>query len=154
MMSRFCSRQCFAPVLIALGILGLANRASAQQPVPFQGAAAGMVIAAEPAPPDGRLLTATAAGQATHLGQFRRDERVVLRADFSISGTLVFTAANGDRLFATVSGGFNSPTTAVGTYVFTGGTGRFQNASGSARFALVTPDGIRFAVTFDGTITY
>ena len=48
---------------------------------------------------------------------------------------------------------FISPTVAVGTYTFTGGTGRFKNASGEADFESVTSDGIHFALTFEGTIS-
>jgi hypothetical protein len=53
------------------------------------------------------------------------------------TGTRTFTAANGDELYATVAGtsapigpgliGFSA------TFTFTGGTGRFANASGSAQ---------------------
>ena len=64
----------------------------------------------------------------------------------TVAGSMVFTAANGDRLSGVVAGGFSSPTTAVGTYTFTRGTGRFENATGSAGFSVVTPDGVQFAV--------
>jgi hypothetical protein len=54
-----------------------------------------------------------------------------------------------------VEGHFTSPTgeSAEGTYVFTGGTGRFQNASGVAAFE-ITLDGMNFDVSFSGTIQY
>jgi hypothetical protein len=53
--------------------------------------------------------------------------------------TITYTAANGDQLFATFSGtaSFTDPTTIVasGTERYTGGTGRFAGASGSAALA-------------------
>jgi hypothetical protein len=97
------------------------------------------------------------AGTASHLGKFTRTEHVFIDG-FDISGTIVFTAANGDQLRATFEGGFTSPTTAEGTYAFVGGTGRFEHATGTADFAAttaVTPDGVtHVAVTFDGELSY
>ncbi len=57
----------------------------------------------------------------------------------SLSGTDEFTAANGDKLFTTHSGISGAPdaqgnVTFSGEYVFTGGTGKFKGASGSASF--------------------
>lgn len=140
-------------VMAFTAILGLALPASADDPRPFRGSAEGMITGVEPVP-DGLLLTVATTGEATHLGRFTRDEMVVLHADGTLEGSLVFTAANGDRLFADVEGGFISPTTAVGTYTFTGGTGRFSDASGEADFVGVTPDGIHLSLTFEGTISY
>jgi hypothetical protein len=93
-------------------------------------------------------------GQATHLGRFTREASAVLQPDGVVVGTLVWTAANGDQLFANLEAGFVSPTTAVGTYTFVGGTGRFENASGEADFETVTSDGIHFLLTFEGTIGF
>src|SRR5262249_38658405 len=100
-------------------------------------------------------LTVTATGEATYLGQFTSTETVVLDlTNGTFTGTRVFIAANGDQLFATVTGAFTSATTAEGTFTFTGGTGRFQNASGQASFEVVTPDGIHISLTSDGTIEF
>lgn len=58
----------------------------------------------------------------------------------SATGELTLTAANGDQLFGTVTGGetfrldFINPGDGIETFAiiaFTGGTGRFQNATGS-----------------------
>jgi hypothetical protein len=94
-----------------------------------------------------------ATGNATHLGKFTRTENVVLGANGAISGTVVFTAANGDQLAASFTGNFTSPTTATGTYTFTGGTGRFSDATGTASFQAAT-DGLHFTIAFQGTIGY
>jgi hypothetical protein len=73
-------------------------------------------------------------GNATHLGRF------TLTSDFTVDvatatavGTAVWTAANGDQLFTTVTGEavVTFPNAAiVETHVITGGTGRFAGASG------------------------
>ena len=89
-----------------------------------------------PAPPvlefDG-----TGSGTATRLGRFT----VVVRETVSLitatsTGTMNFTAANGDRLFTTTTGAEDafvppneSHTTVIATIV--GGTGRFASATGS-----------------------
>jgi hypothetical protein len=41
----------------------------------------------------------------------------------------------------------------VGEYVITGGTGRFENASGSASFSASMTGSTTFRVSFDGDIT-
>jgi hypothetical protein len=56
-----------------------------------------------------------------------------------MTGTDEFTAANGDKLYATHSGISGVPdaqgnVTFSGEYIFTGGTGKFKGASGSAEF--------------------
>ncbi len=134
-------------------ILSLVYPASARDRVPFKGHAEGVVTATEIIE-DGVLLTIVATGQATHLGRFTRVESVVIHPDGKLEGKITFTAANGDQLYVAVQGGFISATTAEGTYTFTGGTGRFANASGNASFTGVTPDGIHVSVTFHGAIKF
>ncbi|HEX2476147.1 MAG TPA: hypothetical protein VHK01_15455 [Lacipirellulaceae bacterium] len=155
-MNRLLSFRQLAFSATALTILGLCPTASAAPPVPFRGRADLVVTGAEDLPPASRRLTASATGQATHLGRFTRTETVIVDLSTgAFTGTLEFVAANGDRLNADVEGHFTSPTgeSAEGTYVFTGGTGRFQNASGVAAFE-ITPDGMNFDVSFSGTIQY
>ena len=80
----------------------------------------------------------TGSGNATHLGMFTNSGHVDFTPDASNptilhpSGGGVFTAANGDKLnFVIVSGALDL-TTGIGTgdFDFTGGTGRFANATG------------------------
>jgi hypothetical protein len=80
----------------------------------------------------------TGSGNATHLGMFTNTGHVDFTPDASNptilhpSGGGVFTAANGDKLnFVIVSGSLDL-TTGIGTgdFDFTGGTGRFANATG------------------------
>jgi hypothetical protein len=74
-------------------------------------------------------------GEATQLGRFR------LTSDFTVdtttgigSGTAIWTAANGDKIFTTFAGQavIAFPTaTITENHTITGGTGRFAEASGS-----------------------
>jgi hypothetical protein len=121
-----------------------------QQGRPFRGSAEGMVTGA--VPPNELVIDYT--GEATHLGRFTREEHLLLNPDGSFTGTIVFTAANGDELWLDFEGAFTSPTDAAGTYTFTGGTGRFQNATGTATFTAYTPDGVNVTAEFEGTIRY
>jgi hypothetical protein len=148
-MIRFLSARQMLFAVAALTVVGVGLPAFAARPVPFQGRADLVITGTQP-------LTAAATGKATHLGRFTRTETIVVNpANGVFTGTLVFTAANGDQLYADVAGHFTSASgdRAEGTYVFTGGTGRFQIASGQAAFE-IKPDGVEFDVTFKGTIQY
>ena len=80
----------------------------------------------------------TGSGNATHLGMFTNTGRVSFTPDASNpnillpSGGGVFTAANGDKLNFIIVRGTLDLTTGIGTgdFAFTGGTGRFANATG------------------------
>jgi len=88
----------------------------------------GNVVGAEP----------TGSGNATHLGMFTNTGHVDFTPDASNpsilhpSGGGVFTAANGDKLNFVIISGALDLTTGIGTgdFAFTGGTGRFANATG------------------------
>src|ERR1044072_4136036 len=88
----------------------------------------GNVVGAEP----------TGSGNATHLGLFTNTGKVSFTPDASNphilypSGGGVFTAAHGDKLnFVIVSGALDLTTgIGIGDFDFTGGTGRFANATG------------------------
>ena len=121
--------------------------------VPFKGRGEGSVTNAVP-DPGGVVLTVLVKGNATGLGRYSREETVLFNPlTGSLTGLVVFTAANGDELCATVEGGFISETTATGIYTFTGGTGRFANATGSADFVVSSPDGAHVSVKFKGTLS-
>jgi hypothetical protein len=158
-MNRLLSVRLAALVVAALPILGSAIPAAAGQERPFKGHADVVILSVEPVPPfppEFLLLSASATGEARHLGRYSRTETLTLKiADGTVTGSIVFTAADGHELWVDVAGGFTSPdlTTAEGTYTFTGGTGRFQNASGEAIFVAVAVGG-GFEVTFEGTIQY
>lgn len=140
-------------LLAAVTLTVAAQPAWADGQVPFQGRAEGATASVSP-DPAGVVLRLLADGYATQLGQFSREEVVLFNPlTGTLTGDIVFTAANGDQLSGIVEGGFISPTTATGAYTFTGGTGRFANASGRADFVVSAPDGIHFSVEFEGTVS-
>jgi hypothetical protein len=106
------------------------------QEVPFKGRWEGAVTARTLTPPF-LSVSFEGTGNATHLGRFTVEIRIVLNTtNRTLTGTYEFTAANGDTLTAGVTG--QSPLTAPGvpqtsveTATITGGTGRFASASGN-----------------------
>jgi hypothetical protein len=79
---------------------------------------------------------------------------------FVSAGSIVLTAANGDELWATETGAVPGPGpsevfTWSGSLTFTGGTGRFQGATGTATFVGggSTTNSTNFR-SFHGTIAY
>src|SRR6266511_5612855 len=147
------TRRMASTVVMIAALVVLALPAAAGQQVPFKGYADDMATSLEPTPDGGIHLTNAATGQATQLGRFTRVGSGDIHPDGTLEATLVWTAANGDQLFSDVEVASLSATTITGTYRFTGGTGRFQNASGEADFVGVTSDDIHYAVLFSGTIS-
>jgi len=149
-----CTSLVMAVFSLALLASGLPSHLVADQngsDRPFLGIAAGAITGFAP---DGAIV-AEATGHATYLGEFTRTEYVYVGLDgVSISGTVIFTSANLDELWVDFEGGFTSKTTAEGTYTFTGGTGRFTDATGTAHFKASLPDGIHIAVSFKGSISF
>jgi hypothetical protein len=88
-------------------------------------------------PPTTLRVTGKDTGEATHLGHFTAIyEDVVYIPATTGTGTLTFTAANGDELFTRYEGGqteFVPPDLSTLTLVatITGGTGRFAAATGT-----------------------
>jgi hypothetical protein len=143
-----------ASALIPLTILlALAHPAAAGDQVPFKGSMIDMATGAVPLPDGGVHLTNAAAGQATQLGDFTRVGSGDIHPDGTSNFTLVWTAANGDQLISDVEVASFTGDTITGTYRFTGGTGRFENATGAVDFAGVTTDGVHYDVTFNGTLS-
>src|SRR5262245_22398171 len=90
-------RVCSLVFLVALAVLCSPTRLVAAEggtDRPFRGSAVGVVT--DQIPPNGLVIDYT--GKATHLGRFTRREFVFFYPDGSFFGTMVFTAANGDRL--------------------------------------------------------
>ena len=79
------------------------------------------------------LVRGSLAGIETLLGRFTGEvEYLVDLTTVAFTGTLTKTAANGDRLYETVTGQF-TPTGSVGEFTITGGTGRFRRDRVAAR---------------------
>lgn len=125
---------------------------AATREVPIKGGGSGMITAATPGP-TGVAITTIGDGEATHLGKFTREEEILLNpANGTLTGTIAFSAADGSQLYCDLAGAFTGPNTVAGTYTFTGGTGRFVNASGVAYFSVVQSDPANFTFDFAGTI--
>ena len=139
-------------VLAVVGLMSVTLVQIANAGVPFKGSGTGGIVDAQPGPTGDLIITAHAQGNATHLGNYSRVETIVLAPSGTFTGTVTFTAANGDQLSADIAGGFTSAATASGSYTFTGGTGRFENATGTAYFSVALTDPVHFTVEFNGSI--
>jgi hypothetical protein len=86
----------------------------------------------------------TGSGNGTHLGLFTSSGRIFFTPDpnnpllLDTSGEAVLTAADGDKLRIVVENGTQDVTTGIGTgnFRFTGGTGRFANATGLTSYVV------------------
>lgn len=116
--------------------------------VPFSGSSAGMYAFTS-----GTTATVDSFGKSTIMGPFQSHEDLTLSSTGAVVGTITWTSADGSTIVADVAGAFTSPTTVSGTYLVTGGTGRFEGAAGSASFTatLLGPDTV--SASFSGQLT-
>ena len=136
------------PIQAAEKFLVLQRLASANEPA-APGAPAGFL-----------LVNGSGGGIATHLGRFTISWSFTVNlTELTGSGPLVFTAANGDQIFAHAVGA-SEPTNTPGIFrvreVFTisGGTGRFLNAQGNVITDRLTDLNTGFTSgSFQGTIS-
>ena len=101
------------------------------------------------------------AGTATYLGAYSEAGTIQLTptadpAVFNANATATYTAANGDQLYAVFTGQLNGVTGVItATVTYTGGTGRFAGASGTATLSgQLLPGGGSIEVAVNGTIDY
>jgi hypothetical protein len=150
---------------LGVGAMAIAPPVAAAEKLPFKAMLTGNAHLSPTDNPAVLRNDETGEGEATHLGHFTWAD--VEFADFaaipggvSVVATFTMTAANGDELYGqfTSVGYFADAETLVihGDYEFTGGTGRFADASGSGEidaFAFLAP-GLPFIGTITGTIDY
>ena len=146
------------------GVATAGTPAQGEAEVPFKGSYT-LETAGSFAPPATIVIRGTGEGSATHLGQFI--STYVNYVDLTTAtgtGSITFTAANGDWLRADVAGGeeaFTPPnishTRLVATV--TEGTGRFASATGT--FTIRETSAIDFEVmtsvgtgSFEGTLKF
>jgi hypothetical protein len=137
----------------ALAALALAAPASQAVERPFHLVEEGTVAF------DGPNATSTGTGQATHLGRFTLyrtgtfSDPVGSVLQFDGEATLV--AANGDELGASIEGTLDTASgTGLLTYEWTGGSGRFEHATGTTIWRVVVNPDLTFSVVADGVIDY
>ena len=150
-MNRLISQRLFALMLVALGVLALAAAPAQAAERPYVSRGTAQFVS----PND-----FVGVGTATHLGLY--DE--VGSAQFSptadptvlqVDAWSIYTAANGDQLYATFTGHLNGLTGAItATVTYEGGTGRFRDADGSATLSGQMLPGGTITVTVEGTIDY
>ena len=153
-----CQKETLSPDEEIASSLNI-NKGNKENPVPFIG---DYVTTAEflQGPAVQRI---TGVGQATHLGQntFVANATVNFSTPppFAIAGTATFTAANGDKFYTRFTG--TSTPTGNGTsrgdiyHIVVGGTGRFENATGSLTgLALVNAASPTNTVSYTGTLNY
>ena len=96
------------------------------------------------------------AGTGTHLGNWTNTGVFVLEPkNGQGTGVVDLVAANGDHLFFTSVGSADPYGQITAIYTITGGTGRFEDASGSGDFlGQLAPDISSITYTVNGTIDY
>ena len=121
-------------VLSALTLLPLAYPAMAKDQVPFKGIEVGCLSFVSFDYPFITVLC-TAEGEATYLGHYTVTGTLLVSVlSPTATGIFTMTAANGDKLFTTMTGYVVdplSPNETVDTHTVTGGTGLFAGATGS-----------------------
>ena len=141
------------------------SQASAASLVPFH-ATVSETFTAAPCGVSSRCITAVGLGQAAHLGEISENATIVVDTNPADAQNgcspetrnTTFTAANGDRITMHGTGWTCAATSdAHDNYDITGGTGRFQGASGNGNeynTHTFTGPGVGVAtVTYDGTIS-
>jgi hypothetical protein len=152
-----------AALTAAVGFVAPAAPAAAE--TPFKSRLTAHAVFVPTSTPGVLAGTVSGAGHATHLGRVTLATTEII--DFASSpgtllildGRMVMVAANGDELRWSYSGTGTLPPDAdgnialSGTFVITGGTGRFSDASGSGTFTGVGGPSSA-SVYYLGTITY
>jgi hypothetical protein len=153
-------KKCRTFLAMAVLLTALAVPAAAQKLVPFSGSLHANESIANAPTPGFFVATGSGGGIATHLGRFTITWSFTVNiAEGTGLGPLVFTAANGDEIFANAVGG-SEPANTPGIFrvreIFTisGGTGRFLNAQGTVITDRLTDLNTGFTSgSFHGTIT-
>jgi hypothetical protein len=134
--------------LLGLALIGVISLTALAGPRPFHLVEHGL-ISATPRDASGTLLdvVASGGGTATHLGAIQVQRTATLTATstpgvFDFKGEATLTAATGELLTTTITGTFNAN---VGhadlIYQWTGGTGRFEHATGTTIWSVDVANG-------------
>jgi hypothetical protein len=126
-----------AATLLCAALFAVPAAAVVSVPITLKYTGTFKVTPENPSPCDGVPITDTVTGTGSHLGQLTATyPHCVNFTANKFSGTATFTAANGDQLFVDLEGSAEDPTCTTDcavtfTGTITGGTGRFESASGS-----------------------
>ena len=134
--------------LLGLALIGVISLTALAVPRPFHLVEHGW-ITATPRDASGTVLdvVSNGTGTATHLGAISVERTATLTATstpgvFAFNGQATLTAATGELLTTTITGTFNAN---VGhadlIYQWTGGTGRFEHATGTTIWSVDVADG-------------
>jgi len=151
------------PILLAVMVLAGFPVVFASHSTPFNGSFSGSFTVASQT-----TATITGTGHMEHLGMTKLMALSTVTGSASCEGGLTateqdtFTAANGDKVFSTANEVIcpTSPTTftLTGPWTITGGTGRFEHASGTGSVDITAVETSMtsgtFTATTTGTITY
>lgn len=146
--------------LLALVLIGVTSMTVLAGPRPFHLVEHGQ-LSVTPHDASGNVLdlVANGIGTATHLGLITVHREATLTATstagiFDVRGKATLTAATGEELTTTFTGTLNA---AVGhadlIYQWTGGTGRFEHATGTTFWSVDVADG-EYDVVANGQINY
>lgn len=149
--------------VMILTLFAVAAPAAAAHQVPFTATGTATLTGVTHLPGGLTQLDASVSGNATHLGSFTGPITRIQDKRGNFGSTAVFVSANGsDSVFLTISGQFDSPRggggqcvlTSTGTFIVTGGTGAFANATGSGIITTVSDLCTGIATgTYTGTIS-
>lgn len=157
-MKHYLSR--FGSSLMALSLMAASSLTALAGARPFHLVEHGQ-LQVTPHDASGTVLDvyADGVGTATHLGAITVERTATLTATstpgvFDFNGQATLTAASGEKLNSTITGTFNA---AIGhadlIYQWTGGTGRFENATGTTFWSVDVADG-EYDVVANGQIVY
>jgi len=146
--------------LLGLVLIGVLSLTALAGPRPFHLVEHGW-ISATPRDGTGTVLdvVSNGTGTATHLGAISVERTATLTATttpgvFAFNGQATLTAASGELLTTTITGTFNAN---VGhadlVYEWTGGTGRFEHATGTTFWSVDVANG-EYDVVATGQIVY
>ena len=144
---------------LVCALSGLFAGPAAAQAVPFRGQASGQDVSVTFAA-TGIHIVAQASGNGTGLGRFVETLDYILSYDLvNFSGSATITSADGSGMSLSFQGqipGFSDqvfPLPYSGTFVLTGGTGRFHGVSGSGTLEGIDYGGGLFSLGFSGSRT-
>lgn len=153
------SRFTFLVLAIAVTACGCKKEANVKQTVAFQAEFETVSTVIQKGPPEKDQINGK--GQGTAMGRASFVANAQFDANYNLTGTIVATTADGDKIFASISAktppdiDANGDITLHFDATITGGEGKFAGATGSfagtAHESIYTTGG---AASWDGTITY